>query len=239
LIAADSRTHNASERIDLTDIDRSRRAMTHRNQTRTVIFSGHMIDADDRSRPRFPPEIEPQAALAIDAMLNRLAIGAETLGITEGACGGDLLFAEAMLARGAAVDMYLPFERQRFLRTSVDYRKHPSRVPDRWSQRFSRVLAHPSVRCVENAAARSPEAAGENPYAQCNLLMIEEARGHGGGELELICLWDGIDTDTSGGTAHMVDAVRRRGGRVHWIDIRPLLTATAAGPIDPFAPTGA
>jgi hypothetical protein len=198
-----------------------------------------MIDADDRSRPRFPPEIEPQAAAAIDAMLNRLAIDAQTLGITEGACGGDLLFAEAMLARGAAVDLYLPFERQRFLRTSVDYRKHPSQVPDRWAQRFLRVLAHPSVRCLDNATGRSPAAAGENSYAQCNLLMIEEAVRLSGGALELICLWDGIDTDASGGTGHMVDAVRRRGGRIHWIDIRPLLTATAAGATSPPAPTGA
>lgn len=213
--------------------------MTHERHNRTIVFSGHMIDAVDRSRPRFPPEIEPGAALAIDAMLNSLGIGAETLGITEGACGGDLLFTEAMLARGASVELYLPFGRQRFLRTSVGYPKIPSPVPDRWSQRFFRALAHPSVRLVEMDAASGPDA-GAEPYARCNLRMIEEAIGHGGGALELICLWDGIDSDVTGGTAHMVEAVRRRAGRIHWIDIRPLLDATGGAP-DPAhstTPTG-
>lgn len=213
--------------------------MTHERHNRTVVFSGHMIDAEDRSRRRFPPEIEPAAALAIDAMLNRLGIGADTLGITEGACGGDLLFTEAMLARGAPVELYLPFARQRFLRTSVDYRKALSAVPDRWSQRFFRVLAHPSVRCVEMDAAGGPDT-GAEAYARCNLRMIEEAIGHGGGDLELICLWDGIDSDAAGGTAHMVEAVRHRGGRIHWIDIRPLLDAAgdAPGRVHDATPTG-
>lgn len=204
--------------------------MTHERHNRTIVFSGHMIDAVDRSRPRFPPEIEPEAALAIDAMLNELGVGAETLGITEGACGGDLLFAEAMLARGASVELYLPFERQRFLRSSVSYPKAASALPDRWSQRFFRVLAHPAVRCVEMDAARDPEAGGADPYARCNLRMIEAAVGHGGGELELVCLWDGIAGDVAGGTAHMVEAVRRRGGRIHWIDIRTLIEAPGTAP---------
>lgn len=204
--------------------------MTHERHTRTIVFSGHMIDAVDRSRPRFPPQIEPAAALAIDAMLNELGVGAETLGITEGACGGDLLFAEAMLARGAPVELYLPFERQRFLRTSVSYRKAASALPDRWSQRFLRVLAHPAVRCVELDAAGDPDAGGGDPYTRCNLRMIEAAMGDGRGELELICLWDGIDGDVAGGTAHMIEAVRRHGGRIHWIDIRTLLDAPGAAP---------
>ncbi|MEZ5446357.1 MAG: hypothetical protein R3F45_11345 [Gammaproteobacteria bacterium] len=214
--------------------------MTHERPNRTIVFSGHMIDAVDRSRPRFPPEIEPEAAFAIDAMLNELGVGAETLGITEGACGGDLLFAEAMLARGAPVELYLPFERRRFLRASVAYRKIPSSVADRWAQRFFRLLAHPSVRCVEMDANRDQAAADANPYARCNLRMIDEAIRHSGGELELVCLWDGIDGDLGGGTAHMVEAVQRRGGRIHWIDIRPLLDAreTAAGRADHSAPKG-
>ena len=57
----------------------------------------------------------------------------------------------------------------------MSYPKAASALPDRWSQRFFRVLAHPAVRCVEMDAARDPEAGGADPYARCNLRMIEAA----------------------------------------------------------------
>ena len=59
---------------------------------RVFLFSGHMIDAKGRPTPRFPPEKEPIAATAIAQTLNELSAGPEDLGITQGACGGDLLF---------------------------------------------------------------------------------------------------------------------------------------------------
>src|SRR5687768_16044830 len=61
-----------------------------------VLFSGHLIDAVDRANPRFPPSAEPQAAAAIAAAVERLNLGPGDLGINEGACGGDLLFCEAL-----------------------------------------------------------------------------------------------------------------------------------------------
>ena len=67
------------------------------------LFSGHMIDRLDRKPPRFPPECEPSIAREIDAKLTELSAGSADLGITQGACGGDLLFAEAILKRGAAL----------------------------------------------------------------------------------------------------------------------------------------
>ena len=67
------------------------------------LFSGHMVDAADRSEPRFPPDKEPLAAAAISALLDQLGAGAEDVAISSAACGGDLLFAEACLQRGVRV----------------------------------------------------------------------------------------------------------------------------------------
>src|ERR1700710_557400 len=62
---------------------------------KVVLFSGHMIDAPDRETPRFPPDKEPLAAQAIAEALANLHVGPDDLCICGGACGGDLLFAEA------------------------------------------------------------------------------------------------------------------------------------------------
>ena len=69
-----------------------------------VLFSGHMIDAPDRKTPRFPPDKEPVAATAIADALAKIGAAKGDLAICGGACGGDLLFAEAALARGMRVE---------------------------------------------------------------------------------------------------------------------------------------
>lgn len=74
---------------------------------KVLLFSGHMIDAPMREEPRFPQEKEPLAADAIMRTLARIAAGPEDLAICGGACGGDLLFAEAALARGVKLELYI------------------------------------------------------------------------------------------------------------------------------------
>ena len=51
------------------------------------LFSGHMVDAPDRSRARFPPDKEPLAAAAIAKLLDELGAGATDVAISSGACG--------------------------------------------------------------------------------------------------------------------------------------------------------
>src|SRR5271166_2096571 len=88
---------------------------------KVVLFSGHMIDAPGRQKPRFPPDKEPVAATAIASALADLDVGQGDLAICGGACGGDLLFAEAALARGARLELYIPFDEPTFLEKSVDF----------------------------------------------------------------------------------------------------------------------
>ena len=64
----------------------------------TILFTGHMVDAPDRAVPRFPATRVDAAAHRIAAVLDEIGAGPEDLALTQGAAGGDLLFAEACLA---------------------------------------------------------------------------------------------------------------------------------------------
>jgi hypothetical protein len=81
---------------------------------KVLLFSGHMIDAPGRREARFPADKEPIAAVAIAKTLVRIDAGPGDLAICSGACGGDLLFAEASLARGSSLELYIPFEEPTF-----------------------------------------------------------------------------------------------------------------------------
>jgi hypothetical protein len=188
---------------------------------RVFLFSGHMIDAKDRPKPRFPPDKEPLATHAIAAALDEAGAGASDLGITEGACGGDLLFAEAMLARGARLELRLPFDEATFLRESVAFAKAPS-APDRWSERFHDARTHPRTRLLVMTDVLGPTPEGASAYERCNLWMLEDALAMGPDRLTFVCLWDGGGGDGPGGTRHMFEEVQRRGGAVRWLDTREL-----------------
>lgn len=183
---------------------------------RVFVFSGHMIDRLGRQPPRFPPECESAVAVGIDAALTELGAGAADLGMTQGACGGDLLFAEAMLDRGARLQLHLPMTEQAFLQESVDFRKDASVMPDRWHDRFVAVRDHSAVRVlIQPAALAGPD----NVFERCNLWMLERALAFGA-DLRFICVWNGQGGDGPGGTEHMREAVTKRGGMQRWIDTR-------------------
>jgi hypothetical protein len=188
------------------------------------LFSGHMIDARDRAMPRFPPDKEPIAAHAIATVLDEFGAGPADLGMTEGACGGDLLFAEALLERGARLELFLPFDEATFLRKSVDFEKPLSSTPDGWRERYMAARARATVRVMTDELGPTPE--GESPFARCNLWLLDEALAKGARKVRFICLWDGEDGDGPGGTRHMVQAVRSRGGEVRWLDVTKLWRLT-------------
>ena len=103
------------------------------------LFSGHMVDASDRSPPRFPPDKEPLAAAAIDKLLDELGAVTTDVAISSGACGGDLLFAESCLQRRLRVEIYLPFLQEEFLKESINF------AGEHWRQKFFWVKER--VRC--------------------------------------------------------------------------------------------
>lgn len=185
---------------------------------RVFLFSGHMIDREERSEARFPAAMEPIAREAIELKLEALALGAEDLAITSGACGGDLLFVEACLARGARIEMFLPFDAPAFLQRSVTF------AGEGWQQRFNAAFNHPAVKTfiMPERLGTGPEEI--NAFARNNRWMLYSALAFGPEKVRFISLWDGKKGDGVGGTEDMVATVRRYSGEVHILDTKALLT---------------
>ncbi|HRP98140.1 MAG TPA: hypothetical protein PL143_18030 [Rhodocyclaceae bacterium] len=182
------------------------------------LFSGHMVDAPGRATPRFPADKVPQAARRIAAALDAFAAGPPDLALAQGASGGDILFLEACRARGVHIRLMLPFPEPEFIACSI----LPASDGPRWRERYRAVrhtLAEPPT-IMTDAPARDED--GRGPFERCNLWLLETALSWGVARLRFICLWDGTAGDGPGGTAFMVDEVRRRGGHVTWIDTRTL-----------------
>jgi hypothetical protein len=181
---------------------------------RVFLFSGHMIDAPGRERPRIPAEQEPVAREAIERELDRLGISPADLAICGGACGGDLIFAEVALSRGARLELYIPFDEPAFLARSVDF------ADADWHARFLAAKRQATLHVMPNELGPTP--AGDDPYKRNNLWMLQAAERFGTARLEFVCLWDGQGGDGDGGTHHLMTEVRGRAGRVHRLDTTKL-----------------
>jgi hypothetical protein len=178
-----------------------------------------MVDAPDRQSPRFPKENVPAAAQKIAEALDQLGAGPNDLAFTQGACGGDLLFTEACLARGVNVNWLQPLREPEFIQNSV------VRCSEIWRQRYYEAkdkLAAP-IRCAPDALGPPPpKSEASYTYERCNLWLLYTALSHGVNKIRFVCLWNGQVGDGPGGTAHMYNEVNRRTGRVIWIDTRKI-----------------
>jgi tetratricopeptide (TPR) repeat protein len=179
---------------------------------RVLLFSGHMIDAPDRPEPRFPPDKEPIAAKAITEELSRLGAGPEDLGLCGGACGGDLLFAEAALKLGLRLEIRIPFAEPTFLQKSVTF------AGEQWRERYYTVKKNPLTRLLVMPDELGPLPKDANPYERNNLWQLHSALAQGPEKVNFVCLWNRKDGDGPGGTKHMCEEVSKRSGLVDVLD---------------------
>lgn len=182
------------------------------------LFSGHMIDAPGRPEPRFPADKEDVAAAAIAAKLDELGAGPDDLALCGGACGGDLLFAEACLARGVRVEMRITFDIPEFLNRSVTF------AGEEWRNRFFAVRNCPLVTLFVMPDELGPCPADLSPYVRTNLWLLHTALAWGEEKVHFICLWNRKGGDGPGGTEHMHDEVNKRTGQVHVLNTNKLFS---------------
>jgi hypothetical protein len=182
---------------------------------KVVLFSGHMIDKPDRPTPRFPASKEKVAASEIGRTLDQIgAAGASDLAICGGACGGDLLFAEAAIARNLRLELYLPLPENEFLAQSVDFANAD------WHKRYLMAKATAQLHITPNELGPS----NEDPFERNNLRMLDVATSFGAEKLDFVCLWNGEGGDGPGGTQHLMQAVQSNGGNTYWLDTTKLWT---------------
>ena len=176
-----------------------------------IAFSGHMIDHADRHVPRFPAKYEAAVADALRCRLEKLRAG---FGYSSAACGSDILFLEAMLDRGAEVEVVLPYEREEFQRDSVDFPPGGN-----WRARFDAVLSR-AARVV--TASKQKLAVGGVSFEYANELVFGLATIRATQlETELSCLavWDGKPGDGVGGTASVVKRWIRAGHKPEIVNL--------------------
>jgi hypothetical protein len=155
-----------------------------------VVVSGHMVDAPDRPRARFPPDQVPRVAAAVRDALDGWGVGDSTTLITSGARGADLLAAEAAHARGATVRMLLALPPEEFEEASVA-------LPGTdWAERFRAMLGLAEVEVVEHPP-------GADPFEHTNTRIIEVARAIDP-EPYAVIVWNGQEGDGPGGTRDFV-----------------------------------
>ncbi len=176
---------------------------------RLIIFSGHMIDAPDREGSRFPPDQEGKIRAEIRNAISDMDAG---VGFASAASGSDILFLEAMLARGATINIVLPWPREEFIQTSV------ARAGADWVERFDNVWNRAASTRILGELYMPASPVG---LEYCNLTMIGIAREHARSlDLDVVPLvvWDGMP-GAPGGTGSFVQYWRRRGYPVNRISL--------------------
>ncbi len=156
-----------------------------------------MIDHPGRARPRFPQSNETMVAAALREKIRAFDLG---LGFSSAACGADLLFLEAMLEAGKEVSIVLPYDKERFIRKSVEVKGTKG-----WGPRFENVMQRASRILI--ASPQKLELGGVSyEYANQLLLGLATIRAQQlETELLPMVVWDGAPGDGPGGTASTVE----------------------------------
>jgi class 3 adenylate cyclase len=204
-----------------------------------VVFSGHMVDHPDRvasgaGPARFPDSdvLAGLVASAIDAELDRLQ---PLVGFCSAACGGDILFAERLLARGAELHVLLPFDKDDFRYTSVDYGR-PELA--HWRPRFERVLAHATE---VHHATREHFLGDDVLFGFANTVLHGLALTRAAeldAELCGLLLLDETSQRVAGGTADVRAQWGAAARPAQVIDLAALRAAAAAAAASPVPPGG-
>ncbi|MEM7305847.1 MAG: hypothetical protein AAF682_04220 [Planctomycetota bacterium] len=188
---------------------------------RTVVFTGHRIDAPNRERARFPADSVEEAKAMIREALDAEKSDAgdvPLVGISGGASGGDILFHEVCAEFGIPTRMYLAIPKQNYIVESVQD------AGADWVSRFN-VLATQLDPEILSDAARLPDwlrsKSDYDVWQRSNLWMLHTAFAESGGA-SVLALWDGAEGDGPGGTQDMARRAKSRGARFVHLDARRL-----------------
>jgi class 3 adenylate cyclase len=183
-----------------------------------ICYAGHIICAPGAAG-RFPAAQEDEVAQAIAALLEKRRVG---FGYGALAAGADILFAEALLARGAELHVVLPFARDEFIEVSV------APAGGRWRERFTACLE--SARTVTYATSDSY--LGHDAlfaYGSIVTMGLAVLRGRFlDAEVRQAAVWDGEETTGPAGTGFDVRTWRALGRASDIISCRPAASEPTA-----------
>lgn len=160
-----------------------------------IHYCGHMFAADDKA--------EAVITRAIEAMLAERDVGFAYGSL---ASGGDILIAEAVLARGGELHLVFPFVMEDFIAQSV----RPA--GESWLPRFERCLAAAATRTF---ASETHYVSDPGQFGYASLVAMGQARlraQHLGVEAFQVAISDGVVGNGPAGTGADMAVWRARGG---------------------------
>ncbi len=189
---------------------------------RTILFTGHRIDAKGREKPRFPPDKEDQARDMILAAVTREKnkTKGKLLGISGGASGGDILFHEICEELDIPTRMYLVLPKNEYSKASV------ADGGPGWVERFKRLFELKQPEILSDSGELPRWLHSKKDYSiwqRSNLWMLHNALAISNEQLTLIALWNGEVGDGPGGTEDMVKRAQVRGATFIHLDARKLI----------------
>ena len=183
-----------------------------------VAFAGHMIDAPERTLPRFPAALVPAVRAAVREHVARLNT---PIIYTSAACGADLIFIEAALEAGAEVNVVLPFDCEDFVRTSVAIGGSD------WIERFDAALA----RATRVIMATDEHYLGDDVLFEQAAMLLEGLSILRGAQLQTIpslyCVIDPAAPGRVGGTQASFERWTRQVGPPQVLDLAKMRTNAA------------
>jgi len=192
---------------------------------RVVLFTGHMIDKQDRPKARFPSNKEDVARQYIQEALirEREEAGEIAFGLAGGASGGDLIFHSICQELGVATRLYLALPSDQFIQASV------APAGSGWVERFRRLYqekldeqsgqllpSSTNLRVLADSKDLPRWLQDKQDYTiwqRNNLWMLHNALVEGGAHVTVIALWNGEKGDGPGGTADLVAKANQRGAK--------------------------
>jgi hypothetical protein len=190
-------------------------------QPRTILFTGHQVDAPGRKEPRFPPEMEAVARAAIrDAVARDASAPGGAVGLAGAASGGDILFHEVCAELGVPTTLYLALPPDQYVKESV------APAGGDWIRRFwaitDRVLTAPILAARKDLPGWLQHRRNYSIWQRNNLWTLNEALAAGARNVTVLALWNGRAGDGPGGTADMIQIARGRGAEVQVLDTNRL-----------------
>lgn len=136
------------------------------------LFTGHLIDSLDRAEERFPYELLDSARSVLKAAVDSvILLQKPCFAISSLAAGGDMLFVQEMLDNKIPVKVFLPFEVEKFLLTSVTYEKRGDQNSMQWYYRFYEIIEQ-AKEIIITGTSRIPQ---KDAFLLCNKRMLAHA----------------------------------------------------------------
>ena len=176
-----------------------------------IYYSGHMI-APIGGSGHFGVGSEEVVRGRIDDLLKKYDVG---FGFGSLACGSDILFAEALLARGAEVHAVIPFDLEEFKEVSV------RRGGPGWEERMDDCLARVITVTQATTGAHLGDDSLFNYAARIAMGFARIKAQYLSADLNMLAVWNGQQPNRQAGTAVDVAFWRERNFSIETIDCGP------------------